>query len=344
MRAILFSSMIFGLAACGGGGSPSGAPDGPKFASIRGYEYDDNVVKMSSGELLWAETILKDYKKKRRSSGDVVLKTLTQTGCKLPRLTPNEHAIQTVTIEESHLDSPIYVLDDEMYKEGVAQLIKRYKETGRIVGLGPQYSRPTAVGLVNVVVTETSKPVFLVLSARRQTLWNIHPAEGVTIDKIVILSNEPNGLANVPDGAEVFALMGEKATERCKIIPARRPEDHWDLMEGYTRNSTSYKADRVRESIKAGNAFYNVLDRNYDVRDYGIIDASRLSHVLVGPKPDKKVTYQSLNNATIYWPKVPHLLTAPSHKAHNPRPIGEAYIVAQVKKQADGNFKNLLRQ
>ena len=343
MRAMLIFALVTTLSACGG--SEPTPPEGPKWSSIRGYEYDNDVVKTNSGELLWAENLLKDYKKMRKSSGNVVIKTLRQSGCKLPRLTPNEHAIQTVTIEESRLASPLYVLDEETFDDGVAQLQKRYRETGRVVNLGPQYARPTTVGLTNVVVTETEKPVFLVLSSTQHVLWNIHVADGVVIDKIVLLSNAESGLANVPENTDIFALTGAQSTKRCKIIPARRPEAHWKFTQrAEGKSQYGHGEGSFENNVKRGDAFYRLLDRNYDVRENGMINASRLSHVLAGPKPEKPVPYHSLDGATIFWPKTPHLILGPSRQAHNPLPIGEKYVVAATKAKAGGDFQNLLRQ
>jgi len=251
MRHIVLLGVFAGLVACGGG--EIAPPEAPKSVGLRGYEYKSNIAMNTAGDLLWAETLLEDHKNNISHQEHVQLTRLGQSGCTLPGVTL-DYATRIVTIEESKLKAPMFIMDEEKVDKGVAQLLKRFEETGRIVDLGPQYSRPREVGLVNVVVTETEKPVVLLLSARRYTLWNIHPARGVNIAKIILVSNTLNGLANVPEGTDIHALYGQEATQRCNIVPARRPQEHWR----FTRNSSNRGGpakDTYRENVQRGRDF-----------------------------------------------------------------------------------------
>jgi len=75
------------------------------------------------------------------------------------------------------------------------------------------------------------------------------------------------------------------------------------------------------------------LRRYYDAEKNGIIDAAALSHVLIGPQPENKVPYQSLKNATVHWPRTPHLLFG---RPRDMRKLGYEYAVAQAKKKSGG--------
>ncbi|MBK6469073.1 MAG: hypothetical protein IPF96_21435 [Rhodobacter sp.] len=93
-------------------------------------------------------------------------------------------AMLALTMGEIRLDLATY--GDQDLAAAVRQLASVYRKSGRkqVQGLGDL--RFTAF---DVAVTETEKPVYLVLQASGGTrmLWNIHLAPGAQVERVVLL-------------------------------------------------------------------------------------------------------------------------------------------------------------
>lgn len=86
----------------------------------------------------------------------------------------------------------------------VQQFAKYYRATGlrRVEG-----QRTSAFDAFDVAVTETARPVYLVLQTTDQLrLWNIHLAPGARIERVVLLGGREAGVANLPAGVPVEVL------------------------------------------------------------------------------------------------------------------------------------------
>jgi hypothetical protein len=86
----------------------------------------------------------------------------------------------------------------------VRQLGRTYKETGlrKVPGLAA-----LRFDAFDVAVTETAKPVYLVLQGNwGNRLWNLHLAPGARLERVVLLGGDQAGVANLPQGVPVEVM------------------------------------------------------------------------------------------------------------------------------------------
>ncbi len=89
-----------------------------------------------------------------------------------------------------------------------------YRASGlrRVEGL-----KANSFEVYDVAVTETAKPVYLVLQTRNfLRLWNIHLAPGARLERVVLLGGDEAGVANLPDGVPVEVLRSSEI-EACGL-------------------------------------------------------------------------------------------------------------------------------
>ena len=69
---------------------------------------------------------------------------------------------------------------------------------------------------IDVIVTDSSQPIFLVIGSTSKNMWTIHTAPGVKIDGIAMNTEYGSSIANVPDGAKVgFVAKDGSLQEKC---------------------------------------------------------------------------------------------------------------------------------
>ncbi len=109
--------------------------------------------------------------------------------------------------------------------QAVGDFAAAYRDTGlqRVEGL-----RALQFDAFDVVVTETARPVYLVLQADSgRRLWVLHLAPGARLERVVLLGGAQAGIANLPDGVPVEAMRQTEA-EACGL-----PRPSYPLNPGH---------------------------------------------------------------------------------------------------------------
>ena len=150
------------------------------------------------------------------------------------------------------------------------------------------------LGRVDVLVTETDAPVFLVLTSYDAVLWNIQTAPDVEIDGIVVSAYEGGAIANGVDAKRTGFMgfrgapnrscylkgRGRPATVEARIAGAKELNSNFDV--------TSYR-DRWADEYRQGLAFFRTeLPRKIGKRPEWIITngpSSGTKAILVGDVP-----------------------------------------------------------
>ncbi len=143
--------------------------------------------------------------------------------------------------------------------------------------------RLQTMDIVDVYVTDTSAPVYLILQSDGNGLaWNLQIAPGVELAQVTVVAQQTVGVANVPMGVPLD-LIGTG----CGVDVTRMPKAQWDFVEN-TRNGIG------------GSHSQELLDAHYDRAGryadwfYGVfgVDPERgtagfgkQSYVLAGPLP-----------------------------------------------------------
>lgn len=188
--------------------------------------------------------------------------------------------------------------------EGITRNPKHYKNAAIAKG---------RMGQVDVFVTDTSAPVYLVLqSFNRDILWNIQLAEGVELAHVAMIGNK-SGFA-APAGSFTFeGLRIEDFLERdtlykngemrpCMIAPFNAPDPNWRLMEkvNFQSNSSHYQTflTNLTEGHAAFSAWYG-QQLGVD-SDQNLTTALKAAHALVGPVPATPVIFTPLKERDLH--------------------------------------------
>ena len=146
------------------------------------------------------------------------------------------------------------------------------------------------MNLVDVFVTETSKPVYLALSAGGSIIWNVQAAEGVEISRIVVIGENGTGLAFDDPAVPVESV-------RCGPAAWKEPRPHWKMME--REENRPGALDPLRDNYRT---YARWFKREFGVWDtHNLVEADQANHVLVGPvpEPDERIRYKSLDGREV---------------------------------------------
>jgi hypothetical protein len=158
---------------------------------------------------------------------------------------------------------------------------------------------------VDVIVTETSKPVYLVLAHYNRVLFNIHLAPGAKISRIAMIGYRGGGITNL-DPLPPVEVLSDQQLARCGVVPLRRPAAHWEMTK-IANNSTFDPKELVRKATSDFSKYSNWFKRNFgQTSEPNSIGAMTASHVLVGPLPttlENRVQYKALTGANVYVAK-----------------------------------------
>lgn len=214
------------------------------------------------------------------------------SGC---RLTPPAEGTMVghVTAGESGLALPLSTYDDSNLARGVQDFVDalRAGEADPAAALrGPGYEA------YDVVVTETRDPVYLVLENRvGNRIWNIHAAEGVRIERVILLGGGQAGVANLDPVVPVEVILQDGLTE-CGIRPAYESSPAQASAETGERLSSADLADAARAYDSWFRDSFGVLASETRAGfDFGTIS-------VVGPVPRDaalRAEYASVDGATV---------------------------------------------
>jgi hypothetical protein len=167
-------------------------------------------------------------------------------------------------------------------------------------------SRPE---IVNVVVTDTTNPVHLVLhNAEHSMVWNVHKNEGVQISGVTMLDGSANAIANLDPQIPVEVFDGY-AMKDCDIVPK------FQAIEGPPANievlvdASSKLRVRSEEELSPGQQRQITIE-TYDnwLRSHFNQGAAQarigfykapVQVALAGPKPATPVQFSSLAGAQL---------------------------------------------
>jgi hypothetical protein len=140
-------------------------------------------------------------------------------GCQLTRPLGGT-VIGHVTSTSSPLKLALTTSSDSDLAAAVQDYVDAYRKFGagaRLPASGPRYQSH------DVAVTETAAPVYLVLeNLAGNRIWNIHLADGVQIERVVLLGGNQSGVANLDPVVPVEVILAEGLAE-CGIDPAYVP-------------------------------------------------------------------------------------------------------------------------
>ena len=229
------------------------------------------------------------------------------TGCTLRRPAPGE-VVHNVRIEHGTGPTDIHVVSSA----GMAEALKGHIE-GVTTGRKQYLIGKTADGRmdrVDVFVTDTSAPVYLVLqNISGNTLWNVHRGPGAQIAHVALIGNTSGAVLPADIGLEALRISDFVAPhefgaydtiEPCMIRPFRKPEPGWRAtIEGSQGNQLL--ANQMHTYSTGFAAFNDWYKKTLGIdADTNVVSIEAAAHVLVGPRPVGQVGYNLIGREKVH--------------------------------------------
>ena len=341
VRSFFFAASTLTLIACADESAvPDGDPRKGGERSLRGVAYREDALADAEGRFHWAQAAIDSYRPADQNLYPARIEPLDTGSCFLTK--PKEgDVVRHVIVERGVGAAPLYQMSEDDIGARAKRYVDSYVATGGKAKPSVSYDDADVMRLVNVVVTEKSAPVHLVLTSETNVIWNILPAAGVTISAIAVISGDGAGVAHAPEGAVVEALYGE-ALRRCDVQPARRPKEDWSFVQNAKGGGGAMKEALADNNARASAYASWFMKRFGASAEAGAVAHRGLGAVLIGPMPageGARVPMATLEGATVLLSRSDHFVLGARRDYQ--RKLGELTQAAAAA-AAGGDLKGLL--
>jgi hypothetical protein len=260
-------------------------------------------------------------------------------GCKFEPPGPSEKVV-LVSAKDVPMKAPVFTFTRADVAKRAEAFVAEWKRQGVDPGTDIE-NTGDGMRLAEVVVTDTSAPLYLVLGGPAKALWNFHVADGVKISRVALIASRDAAVANLPAGVPVSLLAGQQA-ENCNAIPSRRPTTRWGIAERAKSDATA--KDALDKRHVAHSNFDRWFEASFAVDSESVaIGADVASNFLVGPPPasiKQRVPYRPLAGAHMKMSLPDHFVVGfiAEYKAKN-----DQLVRAQAAHLVGGNLASLNR-
>lgn len=176
---------------------------------------------------------------------------------------------------------------------------------------------------VDVVVTDTSGPLHLVLQGSNNVVWNIIPSEGVKIAHISLVSGGQSGLTGDIGDASFDAIRAsdfgpypqfslsqrEERKFDCMAHPIPAPKEYWTSHAGAAKGDT-VDANLLFMRTKGAAAYATWFRDSFGVSaETNFIVADGAANVLVGPVPSAPLPAAPYGSTVLHFPSADHVIS-----------------------------------
>lgn len=253
-----------------------------------------------------------------------------QPACRMPRPSQNAKIAYAYTYGGGP-KTPLHYIADGANAEEIAERIRLTKEVAKQVAGqasfeqaalargAASFARGNAIesaSRVDVLVTETDAPVFLVLTSYNAVLWNIQTAPGAKIDGVILNAYEGGAIANGADKRRT-GIMGHRGAPNssCRWKPRGRAIPTEERIAGALSLNENFNPDDYRErwdrEYREDSIFFSQeLPITLGQRPTWILNDAKggaFQAVLVGPVPEAPFEQQPITKLQIpsyvapYW-------------------------------------------
>jgi hypothetical protein len=265
----------------------------------------------------------------------------SMTGCKFPTPANGEKVVHLAADGHDSLVN-LYAYSAEDVHNAAKQFVTRWLDRGREPQIGS-----LAEGLrykkTNVILTDTSAPLHVVLSSKDRVIYNFQIGPGVTVAGVSVIVGGQAGVANLPASVKL-SFLDAPSVKLCAAHPVRRPRHDWNLARYVRDGDRNFAAqmDRVKAAHEKFNAYFLA---NFGVgSEERIVSGERIGNYLVGPIP------KDMKSRPAYKPVAASeiRMTRPEHFFAGPNAEFEKQFAGQVRKAAEplagGNLASLNRK
>lgn len=276
------------VAGCGEVSStPTGDPAVAFQNDFQGRAYAMDVAlgdgaDEGDGRALWAGAIFTKFAPATDKDIPASIERLPTAACAFEK--PAEGALvrHVHVVDGGDNQAPVYAIDKEAIANRAENFVNYYFRKRKERPAFAYSKASDALSVVNVAVTEMSAPVYLVLTAQGDTIFNMSLAPGARLARIAVLGSSVVGVANAPDGVAVEGLFNV-ALSHCGVRPERMPEDHW----GYVRNvkESNIGGDILARQRARALAYGRWFHKTFGASASDHVGAMSASTILIGPAP-----------------------------------------------------------
>lgn len=303
------------LAGCSNDGPPDREPG--QFGTDRfGYKMGEGVIIGADNARGWFKAAVSGAKRPEGVPAKLALLE-TVKNCTFPRPAATDNVVQVQT-DGTDLESGVMAISNADILKRANDYIAKWQHRGSDPGVSSN-SSGDRLRVVDVVVTASAQPTYLVLAGGRNTLWNIHKAENATLSRVAIIGWSDAGIVNLDESVPVSVLTG-KAAERCKVSAKRKPQDYWGIMR-YIKDGDETSKKALSSRRKAYSSYNSWFARNFGVQsEQVVVGIDRMSHAIVGPMPqtlEARIPYRDLEGATVRVAPNDHIFFASSKSEYD---------------------------
>lgn len=284
-------------------------PTALRRTDMRGYVAKSPAMAASRDDVFLVSDILDGVRPTGASDVPSDIYFMSQVkNCRFQQPLPEDH-VANVQIGTASAKLPIRILSESRRISASMNWVKGF--TNPAIGKAQRNRTitPPQMHMVDVVVTETSAPVYLILQSEYTgVLWNIQKGPDVFIAQVAIISNGTSGIVN-PDFNTPTQILDTTQNRDCAPRVFRKPEPHWSFV----RNVSEYGIgeDVLEKNMAQFQEYSNWFSLNFNQpSDKGRIGFNTVNHILVGPMPAKdapRIPYQAVADQPVYISKTDHV-------------------------------------
>jgi hypothetical protein len=201
----------------GGGQRTAETPQELLSDSSDGWRAEGPIAALAGGGAAFIDDVIDGYS--TRVKGDAPART--ETLAPLQGCQPTRPSAEAAVAHARASDSDKPTLGLATYNDAdLAAAVQSFAAHVRATGTKPRPSLDRlAFEAYDVAVTETARPVYLVLEAGAgQVIFNVHMAPGARLERVVILGGDQAGVANVAAEVPVEVMRGPELAA-CGLVP-----------------------------------------------------------------------------------------------------------------------------
>lgn len=279
---------------------PKGDAKATMVSKIHGYVAHAGIIAKQDGTFDWAAYTLSGFRRDiRQEIPDRVEQKGYYRSCQ-PKRPEKTDYVANVHIGYSSTEAALYAFSSKSMHKPITKWLEIVRRKGKLTQPPTRHSS-NVFKRVDVVVTETSKPVYLVLQhGAGNVVWNILKAPNVKISHVTALGYGNIAIANLEANVPI-QMMDRTTLAGCRIVPARKPAPHWALVRNAreTPSNQKYVKASFQRYFAYAKWYHQTFGRSLS-RDQ--INPLRISHVLIGPAPTtlaERVPFKSLKGAYV---------------------------------------------
>jgi len=311
--------MLSSLAACG----EQGEPELPAFDPMdkidigpQGYRIKGTIAVNAKNEFYHMQHLISGYHNFDLETPPVSV-TPVEPSCNMRNLAGDT---QVHVIVAPNYDSPALTKEDQITSLSVSQnwvdeesdrRKKKFEKTGKASGR----KQPSSMRIRNVVVTEPSRPVFIVVTSRYPTIYNFTVAPYADVEGVMFYSqSEQAAISGLSPEIPVYFQSEEHPnTESCWKRVENKPDETWREHK---------EAMRLKSASSQKNSRYHLLKPIFSTfakkvrddvgyfNDDTLINVGGASYFLIGPAPtmiEQRLPYSPIAGSNVSFMASEHI-------------------------------------